>query len=216
MKKVIAFVPVKLNNERLPGKNTRPFKNGRPLICYILETLRCVSGIDEIYVYCSDEAICEYLPEGVQFLKRDKSLDQNSTLILEVLKAFAKDRPADVYVLTHATAPFLKRESIECGVKKVVEEGYDSALAVTKLNEFLWHEGVPLYDNRSIPRTQDLEDFHAETTGLYVYTHDLLMKEGRRTGDHPYMIETDRYEAVDINDPIDFDIAETIYNKYMI
>ena len=37
--KTVAFVPVKLNNERLPGKNTKPFHNGDPLICYILRTL---------------------------------------------------------------------------------------------------------------------------------------------------------------------------------
>ena len=28
--KTVAFVPVKLNNERLPGKNTKPFHNGNP------------------------------------------------------------------------------------------------------------------------------------------------------------------------------------------
>ena len=30
--KVVAFVPVKLNNERLPGKNTKVFEDGTPLI----------------------------------------------------------------------------------------------------------------------------------------------------------------------------------------
>ena len=29
--KVTAFVPMKLNNERLPGKNTKAFTNGKPL-----------------------------------------------------------------------------------------------------------------------------------------------------------------------------------------
>ena len=33
--KIVAFVPVKLNNERLPGKNTKPFTNGDPLISYM-------------------------------------------------------------------------------------------------------------------------------------------------------------------------------------
>ena len=38
MKKIVAFVPVKLNNERLPGKNTKSFDGGKPLIEYILGT----------------------------------------------------------------------------------------------------------------------------------------------------------------------------------
>lgn len=40
MKHTVAFVPLKLNNERLPGKNTKPFTNGKPLITYILSTLQ--------------------------------------------------------------------------------------------------------------------------------------------------------------------------------
>ena len=33
MKKVTAVVPMKLNNRRLPQKNTKSFTNGKPL-CY--------------------------------------------------------------------------------------------------------------------------------------------------------------------------------------
>ena len=36
--KTVAFVPIKMNNERLPEKNTKEFSNGRPLISYVLET----------------------------------------------------------------------------------------------------------------------------------------------------------------------------------
>lgn len=72
--KTIAFVPMKLKNERLPGKNTKPFTHGKPLCKYILETLKKVKEIDEIYVYCSDPAILLYLPKGIKFLKRDPAL----------------------------------------------------------------------------------------------------------------------------------------------
>jgi CMP-N-acetylneuraminic acid synthetase len=50
--KTVAFVPIKMNNERLLGKNTKSFDNGEPLIYYILNTLSsvfpillCLSGI---------------------------------------------------------------------------------------------------------------------------------------------------------------------------
>ena len=94
-KKTVAFVPVKLNNERLPGKNTKSFDGGKPLITYILNTLKTVDEIDAIYVYCSDEEVVKYLPDGVGFLKRSPELDKNTTLILEVLEAFADDVEAD-------------------------------------------------------------------------------------------------------------------------
>lgn len=212
MKKVIAFVPLKLNNERLPGKNTKLFSDGVPLVNCILSTLKEVKNIDEIYVYCSDPSIQEFLPEGVIYLSRSKSLDQSSTKINEVLSAFAKDRPADIYVLAHATAPFIRSESIEVGVDKVRSGEHDSALTVHKMQEFMWRDGMPMnYDLAEIPRTQDLEPVYVETTGLYIYKQELINQQNKRIGETPFLVEVSKIESVDINEPIDFDIANAIY-----
>ena len=51
----------------------------------------------------------------------DSRLDGSHVKINEVLTAFAKDIPSDVYVLAHATAPFIHKETIENGVKAVCE-----------------------------------------------------------------------------------------------
>ena len=67
--KIIAVVPMKLNNSRLPQKNTRCFKNAKPLCWYVLSTLLQCESIDEVYVYCSNPQICEYIPKNVKFLE---------------------------------------------------------------------------------------------------------------------------------------------------
>lgn len=214
--KTIAFVPMKLNNERLPGKNTKSFTNGKPLCNYILHTLLKVKEIDEIYVYCSDPTILLHIPEGVKFLKRDPKLDGSTVKINEVLEAFAKDVPSDVYVLAHATAPFIKAQTIASGIQAVASGEYDSALTVFKQQDFFWMDGKPWnYDVKEIPRTQDLKPLYRETTGLYIYKKDLMEKEGRRIGDHPMLLEADWMEAVDINEPEDFIIADALYNHCM-
>lgn len=215
--KVTAFVPMKLNNERLPGKNTKCFTNGNPLCSYILETLKQVQGIDEIYVYCSDSVIKQYLPEGVKFLPREEKLDTSKVRINEVMEAFAEDVPSDVYVLAHATAPFLKKDTIERGVEGVVSGNYDSALTVVLQQDFFWQDGKPWnYDPREIPRTQDLKPLYRETTGLYIYRENLIREEGRRVGERPLLLEADWMEAVDINNPEDFVIADALYNHCMV
>ncbi|MDU1036986.1 MAG: acylneuraminate cytidylyltransferase family protein, partial [Staphylococcus sp.] len=124
--KTVAFVPLKLNNERLPGKNTKQLSDGTPLVSLILSSLQKVSSIEEVYVYCSSESVIDLLPSGVKFLKRSEHLDLSTTKINEVLSAFANDAPADVYVLAHATAPFLTTESIQKGVNKVQSGDHDS------------------------------------------------------------------------------------------
>ena len=59
--KVVAFVPIRLNSQRVEGKNLR-LLGGEPLLCHILRTLLEVEAIDEVYVYCSDPAVRPYLP----------------------------------------------------------------------------------------------------------------------------------------------------------
>lgn len=212
--KVVAYVPMKLNNERLVNKNTKPFDNGQPLLTYILDTLCKTNGLDSVYAYCSSEEVKQYLPEQVRYLKRSASLDRSETKINEVMLSFAQDVEADVYVLAHATAPFISAASIEQGISKIVNEGYDSALAVVKLQEFLWKDGKPFnYSAETVPRTQDLPPMYSETTGLYIYTRDLIVNQNRRIGERPYLITVSKIEAVDINEAVDFDIANAIFNK---
>mgnify|MGYP003783878771 CR=1 FL=1 len=211
MMKTVAFVPIKTNNERMPGKNTRAFSNGKPMLSYILNTLRTVGEIDEAYVYCSDESIREYLPEGIRFLKRDPYYDQQTTSFNEVLASFADLVDADIYLLTHATAPFISAETMRTAVRKVRDEGYDSAISALRKQDFVWKGGRPAnYDPLHIPRTQDLEPFYLETCGLYVYRSELMKKEKRRIGDKPYLVEVSPVEACDVNDQDDFDFADII------
>lgn len=211
--KVVAVVPIKMNNERLPGKNTKAFSDGKPLIKCILETLSNVPELDEIYVYCSNPQINKFFPnKKIKFLQRSESLDQSSTTLNEVLQSFANDVQSDIYVLAHATAPFVKKESFSKAINMVKSGDYDSAFAVMPLREFLWKDGIPFnYDLFSIPRTQDLETIFAETCGMYVYTSDLIKKENRRIGHSSYMVELSKIEACDINDSEDFEIANAIY-----
>ncbi|GAA0378654.1 acylneuraminate cytidylyltransferase family protein [Paenibacillus motobuensis] len=214
MPKVVSFVPIKLNNERLPNKNIKKFTNGNPLIYYILDTLLKVRNSDEIYVYCSNEEILKYIHDpSIKFLKRKEYLDSSSISFNEVLSSFARDVNADIYVLSHATSPFLKPSSIELGIEKVMD-GYDSALGVKKVQEFLWRDGQPLnYDLNNIPRTQDLPGIYAETCGMYIYNRDLIINRNRRVGEKPFFVELSKLESIDINDKEDFIVADALFNS---
>jgi len=214
--KTVAIVPIKLNNQRLPQKNTKSFTNGKPLCHYILTTLLRVKSIDEIYVYCSDPYIQNFIPEGVQYLQRSHSLDRDSSTMNEILKHFAKEIQADTYVLTHTTAPFLREESISRGIDAVLSGRYDSAFAAKKLQVFLWENGRPFnYELTNIPRTQDLAPLYSETCGLYIYQAQLLTGFGRRIGERPFIIELDEIESLDINGAEDFIIADAVYNHIL-
>ena len=211
--RTVAVVPMKLNSQRLPGKNIKAFTNGKPLCWYILSTLLQVKGIQEVYVYCSNPEIQEFLPEGVKYLRRGEDLDQDTTKMNEVLQRFAADVPAEVYVMTHTTAPFIQAETIQKGLDAVLSGEYDSAFAVKELRDFLWKDGKPFnYQLDAIPRTQDLPPLYEETSGFYIYRAEVMTKLGRRIGDNPKLITVGEVESVDIDEPEDFLIADAIYN----
>ncbi len=215
--KVVAVVPMKLNNSRLPQKNTMPFTNGEPLCHYILSTLLTVEGIDEVYVYCSNPNIRDFIPDGVKYLQRSDALDQNSTSMTEVLLNFAKDVSADIYVLTHTTAPFISKQSLEQGLQKVISGKNDSAFSAKKIQEFLWRDDKPFnYALDNIPRTQDLPPLYAETCGFYIYRSNIITNFHRRIGFKPYIVEVGEIESIDIDEAEDFEIADAIYNFKML
>lgn len=213
--KTVAVIPMKLNNERLPNKNTKLFSNGKPLCSYIFNTLLKVKEIDEIYVFCSDEKIKEYLPIEIKFLKRDISLDRNVSTMNDVLKSFINEIDSDIYVLTHATAPFLNNKSFDKCIEQIKNNKYDSAFSVRKVQDFLWRDDKPInYDLENIPRTQDLPSIYKETCGFYMFKKDIMKKLNRRIGEKPYLYEVSELEAVDINDAFDFEVADCLISKF--
>lgn len=215
--KIVAIVPMKLNNKRLPQKNTKSFTNGKPLCHYILSTLLTVSSIDEVYVYCSNSEIKNFIPKGVKYLKRNESLDQDTTKINEVLQCFAEDIPADIYVMTHTTAPFISKGSIDKGLNAVISGKYDSAFAAKKLQDFLWKNGIPFnYSLDNISRTQDLEVLYEETSGFYIYRASVMNEMNRRIGKNPFVVEVGEIESIDIDEKEDFEIADAIFNHIIV
>lgn len=201
----------------MPQKNTKCFKNGKPLCWYILSTLLKINEIEEVYVYCSNPDIKKYIPEDVNYLKRSEDLDQDSTKMNEVLQAFAREIPSDIYVMTHTTAPFIKSSSIKKGLEAVLSGDFDSSFAVKKLQDFLWKDGRPFnYELDNIPRTQDLPPLFEETSGFYIYKSNIITNLNRRIGQKPFLVEVSEIESIDIDEPEDFKIADAIYNHIIL
>lgn len=211
--KVVAFVPIRLNSKRVVGKNLK-LLGAKPLMWYILETLTRVPQINEVYVYCSQDAIIPYLPEGVKFLKRDTTLDRDETLGEDIYDAFTKEVDADVYLLGHTTSPFIKAETISCAIEEVVSGRHDSSFSAQKVQTFAWFDGKPLnYNLKEIPRTQVIEPVFVETSAFYIFRREIWTERHQRVGDTPYMALVGPIEGIDIDYPEDFEFAERVIQQ---
>ncbi|MBE5958151.1 MAG: acylneuraminate cytidylyltransferase family protein [Lachnospiraceae bacterium] len=211
--RIVAIMPIKLNNERLPGKNTKMLGD-KPLIQYELDNLLKTKMVDSINVFCSDEAVVPFLPEGVEFLKRPEYLDLPQSNFTQIFECFMKIVDADIYVYAHATAPFIEVDTMKECIEAVKSGKYDSAFCASKIQDYLWQDGKPMnFDATNVPRSQDIKPIFRETSGVYVFTKEAFLNTHRRIGEKPYVKEVTYKEAVDINNPEDFELAQALLNS---
>jgi len=204
---VIAFVPMKMTNERLPNKHLLPLA-GRPLLVHVFDALKRTPGLAAIYAWASDPAVTEHLPQDVVFRQRDRAYDAAAVKGLELFSGFARDVGADLYLLAHATAPFLRTESIGRGLDAVLGGSHDSALSVKRVQTYCWFGGQPVnYQLTDMRRTQDIAPVFVETSGFYIYSRDEILLRHRRIGDRPLFVEVSDAEAIDLDYPEDYELA---------
>lgn len=213
--KTTIFMPIKLNNERTPGKNLKCFDDGTPLLQVPLYTAleaKMEGVIDRIVVYCSQEEIVKYLPDGVEYIKRPEYLDTQTVRCGDIIEAFINEVESDIYVMYHATSPFISKEHLVDCINAVKSQKYDSAFAAKKLQNFMWFENKPLnFSLDCAPRTQDMKPYYCELSSPYVFTKDVFNKYHGRTGENPYICECSEIEAIDIDYPEDFVLANAVY-----
>lgn len=213
--KIIAIMPIKLINERCPGKNTRMLGQ-KPLLQHELDTLKATKMCESINVFCSSEEVIPFLPEGVTFVKRSEKLDLPTSNFTQIFESFMTEKDADLYVYAHATAPFVSLDTMKRCIDAVANQGFDSAFCAIKLQDYLWQNGNPLnFDATNIPRTQDMTPIYQETSGIYVFKKEVFMKYRRRVGINPYIAELTLKESIDIDTPEDFRLAEALVNIHI-
>lgn len=214
---VVALVPMRHNSERIPGKNYRNF-GGKPLYHRVVETLLACSLVGEVVIDTDSKFImydaAHHFPQ-VNIIERPLSLRSGETPMNEVLLHDVSQVKADWYLQTHSTNPLIKTETVTEALQQLFEAfpRYDSLFSVTRIHSRFWDkQGKPLnHDPTVLLRTQDLPPIFEENSNLYIFSEDSLRKRQNRIGDSPLMFEIDRYEAVDIDEEIDFQWAEFLY-----
>ena len=155
------------------------------------------------------------MPSGVKFLKRSSELDGAMVGHYDIVNAFLNDIKADIYVNAHVTNPFVKKENIELGLHKVLSDEHDSAHMVQRLNKPLWYRNEPFNFTRTkMYRNQDIEPMFIDMN-LCIYKREVFTQLHSRYGQNPYFIEINPIEAIDIDYPEDFMLAEAIYQAFL-
>jgi len=219
--RIVALVPMRHTSERVAGKNYRRFGD-EPLFHHILNSLASCGVVDRIVVDTDSPVIMNDVKlnfPGVLLIERAEHLRAGTVPMNDVLAWDIAHVEADVYLQTHSTNPLLKPETVRRAIEQFQahQPTYDSLFAVTRLQVRLWdpHARPINHDPAVLLRTQDLPPVYEENSNLYIFTRASFEKAGNRIGERPLMFEMDRLETVDIDEEIDFQIAEFLYRQFL-
>jgi CMP-N-acetylneuraminic acid synthetase len=219
LEKIVALVPMRHDSKRVPGKNYRPMC-GKPLYAHIIETLLDCPEIAEVVVDTDSPIIIDGLAKDypqVTVLLRPEDLRADTTPTNEILIYDTAQVTADLFLQTHSTNPLLKASTVSRAIQQLrsLYPEYDSLFSVTRLQTRLWDQlGRAVNHNPAVLlRTQDLPPIYEENSCLYLFTRQTLLNRRNRLGERPLMFEMDAREATDIDEELDFLIAETLLKK---
>lgn len=218
--KLVALMPMRHNSERVPGKNYRPFGNGRPLYHHMVNVMASCPQINKIVIDTDSPTIkeeCAALFPDVIVLDRPAHLLGGMTPMNDVLLHDIGQVESEFYLQTHSTNPLLSKETMERAIETFFSQYpiYDSLFSVTCVQTRFW-DGLARAVNHNpniLIRTQDLPPLYEENSCLYLFEGRTLKERHNRIGARPFLFEIDRLEAQDIDEEIDFRIADMIFKQ---
>lgn len=218
--KIAALVPMRHHSQRVPGKNYRQLA-GKPLFHYILDSLSECPLITDILVDTDSTVILDDIEKNFPAIirvNRPEALRGDEVPMNQILMYDTQHNPADLYLQTHSTNPFLKPKTITRAIETFLENTprYDSLFSVTRIQTRLWDSSAKAinHDPKVLLQTQDLPPVYEENSCIYIFTSKKLLEKKNRIGEKPFLFEISTEEALDIDDESDFLIADLLMHHF--
>lgn len=229
--KNLAVITARSGSKGLKDKNIKLLK-GKPLMAYTIEAALQSGVFDEVYVSTDSEkyaGIAREYGANVPFMRGTENASDTASswdTVAEALGQYEKNgKTFDTVCLLQPTSPLRTSEDIQKGYELFEEKNARAVLAVTEVDHSpLWcgtlSENRDLYqfiskETLSTPR-QQLPVYYRVNGALYILrTEEVCTKPALYERDcYAYIMPKER--SVDIDDELDFRLAEYIMQQYNI
>lgn len=212
------LIPARSGSKGIPRKNLRELR-GRPLIQHVVETSLRVVPASRVLVSTDSDEIADAAREvgGVRVMGRDAELSSDTATLDEVALDVACTlveqgaSPSDVIITVQPTSPFVQASSIQGAIRQLGSCESKSVISVKREAKLRWSQAengtaVPLYAQRL--NRQQLPAEYTETGGIIGTTLGELINHNTRVVDPVGLVCLSAREAVDIDEPNDWLVAE--------
>lgn len=224
---ILCVVPARGGSTRVPRKNIREL-GGKPLLVHTLDAVTG-SGLDlSLVVSTDDPLIAEVASEsGASVLMRPKELASSTAstevVLLHALDELEKSGRNFRWVMTlPPTSPFRQSATVRRFVEALSEnvDDYDCLFSVHENYGDFWVRNKQGDISRLFPdaprRQQDREPLFEENSAIYISSVHALREHNSVLGRSVRGLVIDPIEAIDINLPVDFIIAESIMQQQLV
>lgn len=222
---VIAVIPARGGSKGIPRKNVRLLA-GKPLIYYAIETARSISEIDMVLVSTDSEEIRDFAElAGAEVLMRPAHLAEDHITLDPVIHhavCAIEERIGSTFdlVLTlQPTSPLLTVKTLSAAINRFLtdDDQIESMLSVTDDRHLCWtHDGtryLPAYQARV--NRQQLPPNYRETGAFFISRRACVTPQSR-LGERVSVFEVPAREAIDIDHPTDWWVAEKLLGQKRI
>ena len=214
-KSITAVIPTRSGSERVKNKNTKMFANTTLLEIKIklLKQLLQNKLIDDIVINSNCETSLELANKhNVTYVKRGEHYASSECDIRDYWVNVGENVNTDNFMLCQVTSPLISYDTYVTCINKFNCD--NSILTVTKVNDYIWEGNCPInYKLPEHPKSQDLPDnFFKLNFGVCIMSVIDIKHWKNLITPKTVFIYLSNKESIDIDNEIDFKLAEIIYN----
>ncbi len=228
MTRTLAIIPARAGSKRLPRKSLLEL-GGVPLVVRVLRAALGARTLDVVAVSSDDPlvlAACSGTPD-VKLIERPAALATDTSPAIDYVRhtliELERDAPPfDVVVILQPSSPLTSSPDIDGTVHLLLNSGADTAVSVVKLDHAIHPAKLKvLSGTRLVPyieeeggrmATHELPQVYVRNCAVYA-THRHVVEQGLIIGEDCRGFEMPRSRSVDINDDVDFALAQVLFEQ---
>jgi CMP-N,N'-diacetyllegionaminic acid synthase len=225
---ILGVIHARGGSKRIPLKNLKLLA-GRPLLSYMVEAAMQSRLLDRVIVSTDHPEIARLAREGgaeVPFLRpAELAEDVASELVTQHAVRFveAEGYPVRIVLTMQPTTPFCTAEDIDACIARLMESELDTVFTACEIHErpeWMYRRDESS-EGRVVPFTgrlvqgdegisQKLPKLYIPNGAVWATRRPVLMEQGLITGPEAGMVVMSRERSIDIDEPLDFIVAEAL------
>ncbi len=226
MRKILAIVPARGESINLKNKNIKLFC-GKPLIYYTITNALKSKYIDKVIVSTDSKKIAKIaLKYGAEVpFYRPKKLSTNRAKIIDAffftIKKLRKNNNIDHFISLAPTSPLTEVKDINRSIELYFKKKAKTLVSVVKndkpiewcLNKMKNNKITQFINKKLKTNRQENKKLYIPNGSIYIFNYNYLKRNKKYLNDKTFCYVMPKIKSVDIDDKLDFQIAEYLYRK---